>query len=102
MKAGPELRKVIRFARLNLHGENYLVPHDFDLIFCRNVLIYFEQEARSRITSRLISHLRADGYLFLGHAETLHASDAHDLVTIIPTVFGRRRPEPGDVPGRRS
>jgi chemotaxis protein methyltransferase CheR len=100
-KAGPELRKVLRFARLNLHADSYALPRDYDMVFCRNVLIYFDQEARARITSRLISHLQPEGYLFLGHAETLHTESPTDLVTIIPTVYGRRRPDPDDPRGRR-
>jgi chemotaxis protein methyltransferase CheR len=101
MKAGPELRKVVRFARLNLHAESYALPHDYDLVFCRNVLIYFDQEERAHITSRLIGHLQPEGYLFLGHAETLHTVEPTDLVTIIPTVFGRRGAETDDARGRR-
>jgi chemotaxis protein methyltransferase CheR len=101
MKAGPEVRKVVRFARLNLHAASYALPRDYDLVFCRNVLIYFDQEARANITGRLISHLHPEGYLFLGHAETLHTASPSGLVTIIPTVFGRRKPETDDARWRR-
>ena len=101
MKAGPELRAVVRFAQLNLHAESYAVPRGCDLLFCRNVLIYFDQPTRVGITSRLISHLQPGGFLFLGHAETLHATGSTELVTVIPTVYLRRGPERSDERGRR-
>ncbi len=71
MKAGPEIRSVVRFERLNLNDEVYAVTGLFDLIFCRNVLIYFEAASRARVIGRLLTHLAPDGFLFLGHAESL-------------------------------
>ena len=47
MKAGAELRSAIRFERLNLNEERYPVEGDFDLIFCRNVMIYFDSQSRA-------------------------------------------------------
>jgi chemotaxis protein methyltransferase CheR len=59
------------------------------MIFCRNVLIYFDQPGRERVVRRLINFLSSDGYLFLGHAESLHAmSDC--LRSVIPTVYIRK------------
>jgi len=72
MKAGPELRGVVRFQRLNLHHERYDVGGAFDLIFCRNVLIYFSAQGRAAVVRQLVHHLGPAGYLFLGHAETLN------------------------------
>jgi chemotaxis protein methyltransferase CheR len=100
MKVGPELRRVVRFAQLNLCADSYPAPHHCDLIFCRNVLIYFDQAMRARITSRLLGHLPAGGYLFLGHAETLHPSCAAELCTVMPTVYTRRAAESGTVARR--
>ncbi|MBN2573808.1 MAG: protein-glutamate O-methyltransferase [Deltaproteobacteria bacterium] len=99
MKVGPEVRAVVRFAQLNLHADSYPVPRHCDLILCRNVLIYFDQGARARITSRLLGHLQPGGYLFLGHAETLHASCAADMRTVMPTVYVRRATESGGAGG---
>jgi len=101
MKVGPELRAAVRFAQLNLHAESYPVPHNCDLIFCRNVLIYFDQAMRAKVTSRLIAHLQPGGYLFLGHAETLRASATINLVTAMPTVYQRRDETAGPPPARR-
>ena len=63
-----ELRSAVRFERLNLNEMNYPMAGGFDVILCRNVLIYFDGECRRRIVSRLLHHLAADGYLMLGHA----------------------------------
>lgn len=88
MKAGPELRSVIRFRRLNLNHENYGIKGLFDLILCRNVLIYFHPESRARVIDRLTNYLTPAGYLFLGHAESLSAVTDR-VCTIAPTVYVR-------------
>lgn len=67
----PELRAMARFARLNLMDENYPVDPDMDVIFCRNILIYFDKPTQETVLQRLCRHLRAGGYLFLGHSESL-------------------------------
>jgi chemotaxis protein methyltransferase CheR len=102
MKVGPELRAVVRFAQLNLRADSYLAPHNCDLVFCRNVLIYFDQTTRAHITGRLIDHLQPGGYLFLGHAETLHTLGVSEVVTVMPTVYLRRPADAGDELKRRS
>ncbi len=86
MKAGPEIRSMIRFFRMNLNEPAYPLTGKFEMIFCRNVLIYFDQRGRERVVSRLASFLSPDGYLFLGHAESLH-SMSDRLRSIIPTVY---------------
>jgi len=70
MKAGPEIRSVVRFQRMNLVDASYAAPPAFDLVFCRNVLIYFKQETKARVVERLLRHLAPRGHLFLGHAES--------------------------------
>ena len=102
MKVGPELRAVVRFAQLNLHAESYPAPRNCDLVFCRNVLIYFDQPTRARITDRLIGHLQPGGYLFLGHAETLPTAGFAELSTVMPTVYARSAGVAGGAAGRRS
>jgi chemotaxis protein methyltransferase CheR len=86
MRAGPEIRSIVQFFRLNLNEPAYPLTGKFDLIFCRNVLIYFDLRSRERVVRRLASFLSPDGYFFLGHAESLHAmSDC--LRTVVPTVY---------------
>jgi len=67
----PELRALVTFGRLNLMDQQYAVDHDFDVIFCRNVLIYFDKPTQRAVLHRLCQHLRFGGYLFLGHSESL-------------------------------
>lgn len=87
MKAGPELRAHVGFRRLNLNDPSYGLPR-FDLVFCRNVLIYFEAAARDRALGRLLSHLDERGYLFVGHAESL-ANTRHPVRHVSATVYAR-------------
>lgn len=88
MRAQPSIRSLIEFRRLNLMDERYAVDGAFDLIFCRNVLIYFDRETKAAVIDRLSRHLSPNGLLFLGHSETLH-SGAHTLRHAGPTAYAR-------------
>jgi chemotaxis protein methyltransferase CheR len=72
MKAGPDLRQIVRFERLNLADERWDSDERFDAILCRNVLIYFDAEGKRRAVSRLLDHLAEGGFFFVGHAESLN------------------------------
>jgi chemotaxis protein methyltransferase CheR len=86
IKAGAEIRAAVDFFRVNLNEAQYAVNGPFDLIFCRNVLIYFGKENRERIVRRLLGYLSPKGYLFVGHAESLHTM--HDVVrSVMTTVY---------------
>jgi len=69
----PALRKLVEYGRLNFLDDNYGINQKFDVIFCRNVLIYFERENQRDILLKLLKHLVPGGYLFTGHSETLHS-----------------------------
>jgi chemotaxis protein methyltransferase CheR len=71
MKAGPEIRALVKFQRANLREDRYSVPGPFDLILCRNVLIYFDPPTKAHVVERLLGQLAVGGYLLLGHAESL-------------------------------
>jgi chemotaxis protein methyltransferase CheR len=86
--AGPELRRVIRFAQINLNEGPFPVDSTFDAIFCRNALIYFEPEGRRRAQEHLLHCLAPGGQFFLGHAETLQGS-AVGVERVLPTVYRR-------------
>jgi len=88
MKAAPTIRSIVRFERLNLNDATYPALGFFDLIFCRNVLIYFSAESKGRVIDRLLSHLAPSGYLFLGHAETLNGV-TDQVRSVMPTVYMR-------------
>ena len=85
MKAGPEIRGVVRFQQLNLHHDHYPLSGPFDLVFCRNVLIYFEPVGKEKILDRLRERLAPEGYLFLGHSESLN--QAPGWVGIRPNIY---------------
>ena len=88
MRAQPNIRSLVEFRRLNLNDESYAVDGPFDLIFCRNVLIYFDRETKAAVINRLTRHLSPTGLLFLGHSETLHSA-AHALKHVGPTAYAR-------------
>lgn len=69
-KVLPQFRKMINFARFNLIQDKPAFKEKFDVIFCRNVLIYFEKEVSTAVIDMLISQLKPGGLLFLGHVET--------------------------------
>ena len=106
MKAGPEIISIVRCQNLNLNAEHYPIPGIFDLIFCRNVMIYFDPQSRACVIDRLLRHLALTGYLFVGHAESLHGASAQ-LRHVIPTVYNhnsapQKRRQPALAGGRNS
>lgn len=72
----PELKRMIEFQRINLLDSTYLVKGPLDIIFCRNVMIYFDKPTQYKILSRFAPMMQPDGLMFAGHSESfLHASD---------------------------
>jgi len=88
VRIAPQLRAKTAFARLNLMDERYPAPDDMDLIFCRNILIYFDKPTQAAVLRRLCAHLRPGGYLFLGHSESLLGVDL-PVTAVGNTVFQR-------------
>jgi len=88
IRAQDNIRSLIEFRRVNLNDAQYPVEGPFDLIFCRNVLIYFNRETKAEVVGRLTGHLSPHGLLFLGHSETLHGA-AHALKHVGPTAYAR-------------
>jgi chemotaxis protein methyltransferase CheR len=80
VKAHDDLVSMISFRTLNLMHE-WPVRGPFDVIFCRNVMIYFDANTRDQLVRRFASVLSDGGYLCLGHSESIHApSSAFKLV----------------------
>lgn len=72
----PELKRMIEFQRINLLDSIYSVKGPLDVIFCRNVMIYFDKPTQYKILSRFAPMMQSDGLMFAGHSESfLHASD---------------------------
>ena len=65
------VRKIVYFRRLNLLGQSFPMKGKFDIIFCRNVIIYFDKESQKRLFENFYRYLDDDGFLFVGHSETL-------------------------------
>jgi len=84
----PELRANAEFIHMNLMDRAYPFNEKFDVIFCRNALIYFDRENQKEIIRKLTSHLSKNGYLFIGHSETMTGYDL-PLKCIEPTVYRR-------------
>ena len=72
VRIAPELREQVRFRRLNFMDGDFGMREPMDIIFCRNVIIYFDKPTQEKLINRLCSHLIPGGYLFMGHSETLN------------------------------
>jgi chemotaxis protein methyltransferase CheR len=88
VRISPALRAAVGFAQLNLMDSAYPVGKPMDLIFCRNVLIYFSKPTQRKVVSRLVDNLVPGGYLVLGHSEGT-ASDDPRLSQITNTIYRR-------------
>lgn len=83
-----ELRAKAKYSRLNFMSDVYNLPEMFDVIFCRNVLIYFNRETQEHVINKLCTKLKSGGYLFIGHSESIIGMDV-PLNQIKPTIFKR-------------
>jgi chemotaxis protein methyltransferase CheR len=79
-------REKVHFQRLNFMDDVYAVSSLKDIIFCRNVLIYFDKQTQKAVISKLVRNLKNRGFLFLGHSETIFGMDL-PLENIAPTIF---------------
>jgi chemotaxis protein methyltransferase CheR len=86
VRIAPTLRARIAFARLNLMDNAYPVGSDFDFIFCRNILIYFDKATQEAVLARLCNHLRDGGYLVLGHSESA-VGVALPVTAVVNNIF---------------
>lgn len=79
------LRERVRFEQVNLNGP---IPDfgEFDVIFLRNVMIYFNAETKRQVLSRLVGQLKHGGHLFVGHCESLHGLNA-ELEPVAPATY---------------
>lgn len=87
-RIAPEVRKLAHFKRLNLLGD-WPMRQPFDVIFCRNVMIYFDQPTKERLIHRLAQQLCVGGYLYIGHSERATGAGLDLLEAVGPTVYQR-------------
>ena len=70
-EAGPQIKGMIAFRKLNLMDQTFPMKKPFDIIFCRNVMIYFNEETKQELAKKYHHHLKDGGYMFVGHSESL-------------------------------
>ena len=81
-----KLKEIITFSRLNLINAPYPMKGPFDAIFCRNVMIYFDDRVRNILINEMYRLLRPGGYLFIGHSESI--TSTHTGFKIVkPSVY---------------
>ena len=90
VRIAPELREKVRFRRLNFLEGDFGVREPLDIIFCRNVIIYFDRKTQERLLQRFHSHMRPGAHIFMGHSETLSGLDV-PLVSVFPTVYRKTK-----------
>ena len=71
LRMGQEIRAMVMFRRFNILDETKTFRRQFDLIFCRNVMIYFDEPSKRRLTKNFHRYLVPGGYLFIGESESL-------------------------------
>lgn len=72
VRVRPELQRLVTFRRINFMESPWPIQTSFDIIFCRNVIIYFDRETQRRLFTRMREKIAAHGYLFVGHSENLY------------------------------
>lgn len=82
----PGLRSRVFFGRLNLMDKEYSIGKPVDMVFCRNVLIYFDRKTQNEVLTRLCRNLLPGGHLFIGHSESVSGLDL-PIKQVANTVF---------------
>jgi chemotaxis protein methyltransferase CheR len=82
------IKNMVTFRRLNLMQEQYPFKSRFHVVFCRNVMIYFDQETKMALASRIARNVHDGGFFFIGHSETLGRVPG-DWTYVRPTVYQR-------------
>lgn len=85
VRIGPLLRSMVEFKRLNLM-DNFRCSNPMDIIFCRNVLIYFDKDTQNSVIDKLLRSLKVGGYLMMGHSETLEVG-RFPVKTVAPSIY---------------
>lgn len=100
-RIAPEIRARVRFGQLNLMDADYGLPCEYHIIFCRNVMIYFNRDTQAEVARKLTANLADGGYLFVGHSESLQNFDL-PLRAIAPSAYQFTGSLPGSAPASRT
>ncbi|MCB9849227.1 MAG: chemotaxis protein CheR [Phycisphaerales bacterium] len=82
----PELRSAVKFVRFNLMSETFPFRKGFQVVFCRNVMIYFDRETQQTLVNKFAKHMLPGGHLLVGHSESLN-NIVHPLKYVMPTIY---------------
>lgn len=82
----PELRKLVKFRMLNFMDGDFGFREPMDIIFCRNVIIYFDKKTQEELLRKFCGCLASKGFIFMGHSETLFGMDL-PLTQVAPTIY---------------
>jgi chemotaxis protein methyltransferase CheR len=85
----PELRALVTFRRINLLDATWPIRTEFDVIMCRNVVIYFDRPTQQQVLTRLVTALAPAGLLCLGHSENVYGL-VHELEHVGSTMYQRK------------
>lgn len=88
-KIKDDIRQMVTFKQLNFIASEYPITSTFDVIFCRNVIIYFNPETKKMVINRLFRYLNDGGYIMMGHSETLF-NMIDGLVYLKNTVYQKK------------
>ncbi len=86
VKVKSEVQQLVRFEKFNLLSDT--PPDKYDIIFCRNVMIYFDTPTRQKVVDNLCRALKPGGYFFIGMSENLHGLK-HDLSSVLPSGYNK-------------
>jgi chemotaxis protein methyltransferase CheR len=90
VKVKSHLTDMVQFRRVNLMDERFPIRAPLDVVFCRNVMIYFDHPTQETLVNKFHSYLKPGGYLFIGHSESLQWAK-HAFKLIAPTIY-RKEP----------
>lgn len=90
VKMSPLLRDKISFSVLNLKSDNFELPHEMDIIFCRNVMIYFDDKTQKAIINNFCKNLKSKSHLFLGHSESTNGMNV-PLNMVASTIYQKNQ-----------
>lgn len=90
VRVRPAVRRLVTFRHINLLDEAWPIHTRFDVIFCRNVLIYFDRPTQQRVLQHLLEYLHDDGLLVLGHSESVHGL-VDGLTHVQTTIYQREK-----------
>ena len=88
----PEIKNMVSFKLLNLFDDSSMrLMNNFDIVFCANVLIYFDLKSKIKVISNIYNSLNKGGYLFIGYAETLHTVSKAFSIQSFPKTIGYKK-----------